>query len=331
MHIHTYNTYMHIYTYCIFVFVSWPWRLRTYERAILHVWMSHVARMNEPCRTYEWALSLIYMSHVTHVTHMHGPHASNLPHTWMCHDTYMHEFCHTYEGVMSHLWRNYVTHLSESCHIYTQVMSHIHYTEPSASEKEPSCPSSFPLALSLSLYPSPTPSLSLSLVDIHIMSDITHIVCHIPVHVWHCALCIPTTERERVIWLRYVWVHHAGPPANKREPPSCIVLCVCLMTICVFDTTHYAYIIWRHITLYAWHHSLCIHHLEPPAKEESASSIYCYMWVWHHSWCMHHTTSYNVKRHTIIWCDITPRHYAYVVCIIHGVATMSRLPNNIGL
>jgi len=118
---------------------------------------------------------------------------------------------------------------------------------------------------------------------------------------------------------------------QTRESLRHVLFYVCLMTICVFDTTHYAYIIWRHITLYAWHHSLCIHHLEPPAKEESASSIYCYMWVWHHSWCMHHTTSYNVKRHTIIWCDITPRHYAYVVCIIHGVATISRLPNNIGL
>ena len=148
---------------------------------------------------------------------------------------------------MSHKWRSYVTHkyvthILESCHIDMGVMSHIHPPEPSASGKESSArerkdTTSVSLALSLSLYPSPTLSFSLSLVDIYIMSGITHT----PVHVWHCAFCIHTTERESVTWLPYVCVHHAEPPANKREPPSCIDWCVFDYSMCV------------------WHRSLRIH------------------------------------------------------------------------
>jgi len=50
--------------------------------AMSHIWMSHVAHMNESCHTYEWAMSHIWMSHVTH----------------------MNEPCHTYEWAMSHIW-----------------------------------------------------------------------------------------------------------------------------------------------------------------------------------------------------------------------------------
>ena len=32
-----------------------------------HMWMSHVAHMNETCRTYEWAMSNIWTSHVIHM------------------------------------------------------------------------------------------------------------------------------------------------------------------------------------------------------------------------------------------------------------------------
>ena len=32
-----------------------------------HVWMSHVARMNESCHTYEWVMSHIWRSHGIHM------------------------------------------------------------------------------------------------------------------------------------------------------------------------------------------------------------------------------------------------------------------------
>jgi len=37
----------------------------TYEWVMSHIWMSHVAHINESCNTYEWVMLHIRMSHVT--------------------------------------------------------------------------------------------------------------------------------------------------------------------------------------------------------------------------------------------------------------------------
>jgi len=76
---------------------------RTYEWDMLHMWMSHVARMNHSCCAYEWAMAHIWMNHVAHVN----------------------ETCHTYEWVMSHIKMSHVAHMNESYHIYKPVMLYV--------------------------------------------------------------------------------------------------------------------------------------------------------------------------------------------------------------
>jgi len=58
-----------------------------------HMWMSHVAHMNESCCTYEWVMM----------------------HTWMGHVAYMSESCCMDEYVMSHIWISHVTRIHELC------------------------------------------------------------------------------------------------------------------------------------------------------------------------------------------------------------------------
>jgi len=74
-----------------------------------HIWMSHVAHMNESCRTYEWVTGHIWIRHVTQMNESRG----------------------TYEGgdcgvdtvrmrvddwVMAHIWMSHGTHVNASCH-----------------------------------------------------------------------------------------------------------------------------------------------------------------------------------------------------------------------
>ena len=71
-----------------------------------HIWVSHVAHMNESCRTNERVMSHMWMSYVAH----------------------RNESCRTYECVMSHIWMSYVAHMNELCRTYEWAMSHIYLT-----------------------------------------------------------------------------------------------------------------------------------------------------------------------------------------------------------
>jgi len=85
---------------------------------MLHIWMSHVAHMNESCHTYEWVMSHIWMSHAAHMNESCHTYEWVMPHIWLSHVTHMTESCRTYEWVMSHVWMSHVTHMNESCHTY---------------------------------------------------------------------------------------------------------------------------------------------------------------------------------------------------------------------
>jgi len=79
-----------------------------------HIWMSHVAHMNESCHTYERVMSHIWMSHVTHMNE------------WYCVCrwvmSHIDESCHTYS--QWRLWRNNPV-MDEWCCVYRWDMSHI--------------------------------------------------------------------------------------------------------------------------------------------------------------------------------------------------------------
>jgi len=76
-----------------------------------HVWLSHVARMNESCHKYERVMSRMSRSK------WWGRSAD----AWMSHVTHMNTSCHTYEWVISHMWMSHVTHMNESCHAWAGV------------------------------------------------------------------------------------------------------------------------------------------------------------------------------------------------------------------
>jgi len=103
-------------------------------RQVSHVWMSHVARMNESCRTYSRVMSHTWTSHVTQVQlldyykthewvsscikrHIARMNTSSLAR--------MNESCRTYEWVTSHVWMSHVTHTSKWCRTYEWGVSHI--------------------------------------------------------------------------------------------------------------------------------------------------------------------------------------------------------------
>jgi len=71
LHIYIY-TYVYMYVYlerwCKSSTIrTYRWvSSHMYERAMSHIWMSHVAHINASCRTYRWVMSHIWMSHVTH-------------------------------------------------------------------------------------------------------------------------------------------------------------------------------------------------------------------------------------------------------------------------
>jgi len=45
--------------------ISCPWHHSTHEWVMLHVWTSHVTRMDESCHTYECVVSHVWISHIT--------------------------------------------------------------------------------------------------------------------------------------------------------------------------------------------------------------------------------------------------------------------------
>ena len=49
---------------------------------VSHIWMSHVAHMNESCHTYEWVMSHTWMSHVSHSC---VSHINETCYTYKCH------------------------------------------------------------------------------------------------------------------------------------------------------------------------------------------------------------------------------------------------------
>jgi len=84
-----------------------------YEWVMSHIWMGHVAHMNESC-----CMSQIWMCHVAHVNESRHTREWVMSHLWMSHVTPMNESYHTYEWVMSHLWMSHVTPMNESCHTW---------------------------------------------------------------------------------------------------------------------------------------------------------------------------------------------------------------------
>jgi len=117
----------------------------TYQRAMSHIWMSHViqiwkqslegrkhilrigelshvSHMNEPCHTYERVMSHVRMSHVIQILKEGLKHIlcigalSMLCIGALSHVTHMNESCHTYEWVTSHMWTSHVIRMNESWH-----------------------------------------------------------------------------------------------------------------------------------------------------------------------------------------------------------------------
>jgi len=99
-----------------------------------HLWMSHVAYVNESCRTYEWVMSHIWISHVTHMNESCYTYELVSCHTyeWVMSRIWK-KPCRTYECVMSHIWMSHVAHMNESCRTYKRVMhtSHVAHMKES--------------------------------------------------------------------------------------------------------------------------------------------------------------------------------------------------------
>ena len=91
---------------------------RAWEWVMAHMWVSHVAHVNESCRTCEWVMSHMWMGHVAHVNESCRTCDWVMSHIWMGHVTHVDEACHTCEWVMSHMWLRHVTHVIESSHTY---------------------------------------------------------------------------------------------------------------------------------------------------------------------------------------------------------------------
>jgi len=108
----------------------WMW---TYECVkcvtwLIHMWISHVTRINESCHTYEWVMSHRWVSHVTHINEWVMSHIS------MSHVTHMqrgvtdvNQSRHPYSRVLLPMQMRQVTCINENvtCHLYERVVSHI--------------------------------------------------------------------------------------------------------------------------------------------------------------------------------------------------------------
>ena len=111
-----------------------------YAWVMSHVWMCHVACMNESCRMYEWGISHVWMCVMSHVCmgHVTCRNVSchtyewvmsnvciNMSHIWMSHVVRTNESCHTNRGFTSHVCINHVIRKNEPCHAYKWDMSHV--------------------------------------------------------------------------------------------------------------------------------------------------------------------------------------------------------------
>jgi len=74
-----------------------------YQKAMSHIWMSHVSYMNESCLIYEWLMRTK-------------------------------KSCLIYEWVMSHIWMSHVSYMNDSCLIYEWVVSHIFLYKKASSQ-----------------------------------------------------------------------------------------------------------------------------------------------------------------------------------------------------
>jgi len=98
-------------------------------RQLSHMWMSHVARVNESS-LYEWVTSHVWMSHASSVNESCLTCEWVMSHMWMSHVSHVNESCLTCEWVMSHIWMSHGTHMDESSHTCEWVMAHIQMINP---------------------------------------------------------------------------------------------------------------------------------------------------------------------------------------------------------
>jgi len=89
-----------------------------------HMWMSHVAHVDESCRTCEWVVSHMWISHVAHVDESCRTCEWVLSHMWMSRVAHVDQSCRTCEWVVSHMWMSRVAHVNESCRTCEWVLSH---------------------------------------------------------------------------------------------------------------------------------------------------------------------------------------------------------------
>jgi len=119
-----------------------PWLGRCSTLRSVHIWISHVAQMNESWRIYLirgtlggtspgfGGCSTLYVAHIWMIYLMLCctgrwvmSHANEwvMVHIGMSHDTYMNALI----NIMSHLSMSHVARMNESCHTYERVMSHM--------------------------------------------------------------------------------------------------------------------------------------------------------------------------------------------------------------
>jgi len=106
-------------------------------RVMSHIWMSHVARMNEACCAYEWGMSHTWINYLTRMNESFHKYergdgmrlVSKMSHfahqlRWMSHITRINESCNTHEWGMPRELISHVSNRKESCHTHEGDMSH---------------------------------------------------------------------------------------------------------------------------------------------------------------------------------------------------------------
>jgi len=102
------------------------------QLVVSHIWMSHVAYLNQACRVCDWCDRVCDWS----VLRVHEPchtYERVMSHVWLSHVTHLNRPCHkcawsmshTYQGAMSHIWMRLAAHTNEPRSTYEWVMSHI--------------------------------------------------------------------------------------------------------------------------------------------------------------------------------------------------------------
>ena len=167
-----------------------------------HIWMSHVAHMNESWHTHEWV-----MSHSGSLLVSHGLHISGLiqcliimAHMCMSSVTHMSEWWHTHEWVTSRSWCFFfgVIHIQFTpIHIHVHIHIHIHI------------------------------HIQLIHIHIHIRLQCIHILINIHIHVHfhaHTRTRTPTPTGT---------VTFPGAPAKLFTTAVCVRVCVWIVRIYV--------------------------------------------------------------------------------------------------